>query len=96
MNIWQPDVHWGTGGITELRRIVALASVYDIPVLPHGGGARDSIHFTIAATNSPMAEMYMPVPTNQYLEENQITRGPEGVYTSPSEKPGFGWDFIVA
>jgi len=96
LDIWQPDIHWGGGGMTELRRIAALASVYDIPVLPHGGGARDSIHFTIATTNSPMAEMFMPVPTNQYLEENQITRGPEGVYTSVSERPGFGWDFIVA
>ncbi len=95
-DIWQPDIHWGGGGITEIRRIGALGLVYDIPVIPHGGGARDSIHFTMAATNSPLAEMYMPIPTNQYAEENQITRGPEGIYTKPSDKPGFGWDFIVA
>ncbi len=82
--------------MTELRRIAALALVYDIPVMPHGGGARDSIHFTMAATNSPMAEMYMPVPTSQYEEENQITRGVEGIYTKASDKPGFGWDFVVA
>src|SRR5207302_1449246 len=30
--IWQPDVHW-CGGLTELRRIAALAAAYDIPVI---------------------------------------------------------------
>lgn len=93
-DIWQPDVHWG-GGITELRRIAALASVYDIPVIPHGGGARDAIHFVMATVNCPWAEMFRPVPTKQYEEENHITRGPEGVYTRASDKPGFGWDFVV-
>ena len=95
VDVWQPDVHWGGGGMTELRRIAALASVYDIPVIPHGGGARDVIHFAMATVNCPYAEMYMPVPTQQYQEENLITRGPEGVYTRASDKPGFGWDFVV-
>ncbi|HYM09565.1 MAG TPA: enolase C-terminal domain-like protein, partial [Bryobacterales bacterium] len=31
--IWQPDIHW-CGGLTELRRIAALAAAYDIPVIP--------------------------------------------------------------
>lgn len=26
-------------------------------------------------------------------EDNLITRGPEGIYTRPSDQPGFGWDF---
>ena len=94
-DVWQPDIHWGGGGMTELRRIGALGLVYDIPVIPHGGGARDSIHFTMAATNSPLAEMFMPVPTSQYEEENLISRGPEGICTQASDKPGFGWDFVV-
>jgi len=29
------DVTW-VGGITECRRIVALAAAYDIPIVPHG------------------------------------------------------------
>jgi L-rhamnonate dehydratase len=52
--IWQPDIHW-CGGMTELRRIGALAAAYDIPVIPHGGGAFDSIHFILATPNSPWA-----------------------------------------
>ena len=96
--IWQPDIHW-CGGLTELRRIGALAAAYDIPVIPHGGGARDSVHWIMAAPNSPWAELFMPAPGgpkevyDRYVEDNSITRGPEGIYTRPSEKPGFGWDF---
>lgn len=95
--IWQPDIHW-CGGMTELRRIGALAAAYDIPVIPHGGGSRDSIHFIMATVNSPWAELFMPAPGGpqevyeRYEEDNKITRGPEGIYAEPSEEPGFGWD----
>jgi L-rhamnonate dehydratase len=99
--IWQPDIHW-CGGLTELRRIGALAAAYDIAVIPHGGGARDSVHWIMATPNSPWAELFMPAPGGppevykRYEEDNQLTRGPEGVYTRPSDKPGFGWDFLVS
>lgn len=98
--IWQPDIHW-CGGLTELRRIGALAAAYDIPVIPHGGGARDSVHYIMATPNAPWAELFMPAPGGppevykRYEEDNHLTRGPEGIYTRPSEKPGFGWDFEV-
>src|SRR5580700_9399746 len=49
--IWQPDVHW-CGGLTELRRIAAMASAYDIPVIPHAGGVQDCVHFTMATPNA--------------------------------------------
>ncbi len=99
--IWQPDIHW-CGGLTELRRIGALAAAFDIPVIPHGGGSRDSVHWIAATTNSPWAELFMPAPGGppavykQYEEDNQLTRGPEGIYTRPSDKPGFGWDLVVS
>ena len=99
-DIWQPDVHW-CGGLTELRHINSLASAFDIPVIPHGGGQRDAIHFVMASPNSPWAELFMPPPGGppevyrRYEEEYAISRGPEGIYTQPSEKPGFGWDFEV-
>jgi len=98
--IWQPDIHW-CGGLTELRRIGALAAAYDIPVIPHGGGAHDSVHFIAASVNSPWAELFMPPPGGpkevyaRYQEDYQLSSGPEGIYTRPSDKPGFGWDFVV-
>ncbi len=99
--IWQPDVHW-CGGLTELRRIAALAAAYDIPVIPHVGGAFDCIHFAMATPNSPWVEMFMPAPGGpdevykRFEDDNHITRGPEGIYARPSEGPGFGWDVEVA
>jgi L-rhamnonate dehydratase len=93
-DMWNPDLAW-TGGVTEVRRIASLASAYDIPVMMHGGADEGAIHVTMNV-NSPMAEMYGPLPTTQFAEERFLTRGPEGVYTRPPEKPGFGWNFIVA
>jgi L-rhamnonate dehydratase len=95
--IWQPDIKW-CGGMTELRRIAAMASAYDIPVIPHDGGRRDAVHFTMATINAPWSEMFMPAPGGpdivykRYEEDNNLTRGPEGIYTRPSDAPGFGED----
>lgn len=99
-SIWQPDVNW-CGGLTELRRIGALAAAYDIDVIPHDGGRWEGSHFIMSATNSPWAEMFMPAPGGPadvyklWEERYNLTKGPEGIYMRPQEKPGFGWDFIV-
>ena len=99
--IWQPDVHW-CGGLTELRRIAALAAAYDIPVIPHTGGTFDCIHFIMATPNAPWAELFMPPPGGppevyrRFEEDSQITRGSEGIYARPSERPGLGWDIEVS
>ena len=99
--IWQPDINW-CGGLTELRKIGALAAAYDIPVIPHGGGRFDSIHWIYANTNSPWAELFMPSPGgpkevySMYEEEYSISRGPEGIYAKPNERPGLGWDVVLA
>ena len=95
--IWQPDLNW-CGGLTELRKIGAMAAVYDIPVIPHGGGLNGSTHYSIATVNAPWAELFLPAPGGprevyQMFEENySITRGPEGIYTRPLELPGWGMD----
>ncbi|MCX6605097.1 MAG: L-rhamnonate dehydratase [Acidobacteria bacterium] len=100
-SIWQPDLQW-CGGMTELRRIGALASAYDIPVIPHGGGLNGSIHWMIANVNAPWAELFLPPPGGpkevyQIFEENyNISRGPEGIYMRPLDKPGFGFDYVVS
>ncbi len=98
--IWQPDLTW-CGGLTELRRIGALAAAYDIPVIPHGGGLNGAIHWIIANVNAPWAELFMPAPGGPkeayriWEEQYRITRGPEGIYTRPHDRPGFGWDIEV-
>ncbi len=37
VDVLQADVTWA-GGISEMTKICALASAYDIPVIPHHGG----------------------------------------------------------
>ena len=99
-SIWQPDIQW-CGGLTELRRIAAMASAYDIPVIPHGGGLNGSIHFSISHVNAPWSELFLPPPggpkeVTQIFEENyQISRGPDGIYMRPHDRPGWGWDIEV-
>ena len=100
-SIWQPDMNW-CGGLTELRRIGALAAAYDIPVIPHGGGLNGTSHWILATTNAPWAELFLPSPGGpkevyRLFEENyNITRGPEGIYMRPPDKPGFGWDYVIS
>ncbi|HEX3353079.1 MAG TPA: L-rhamnonate dehydratase [Terriglobales bacterium] len=47
------------GGITQARKITALAEAYSIPVIPHAGQMHN-YHVVMASLNSPMAE-YFPV-----------------------------------
>lgn len=97
-SIWQPDMNW-CGGLTEMMKIGALAAAYDIPVIPHGGGLNGSTHWIVSHVNAPWAEMFMPPPGGPreayavWEEQYELTKGPEGVYTKPHERPGWGWDF---
>jgi len=47
------------GGITQARKIAALAEAYSVPVIPHAGQMHN-YHVVMASFNSPMAE-YFPV-----------------------------------
>ena len=99
-SIWQPDLTW-CGGLSEMRHIGALAAAYDIPVIPHGGWLGGCPHYILATPNSPWCEMFMPPPGGpaevyrRFEEDNHITRGPEGIYMRPSDRPGFGWELSV-
>lgn len=48
------------GGITQARKISALAEAYEIPVIPHAGQMHN-FHVVMANFNSPMAEYFPPV-----------------------------------
>ena len=41
VDILQPDLAW-VGGITEARKIAAMAAAHDLPVVPHGSGVFSS------------------------------------------------------
>lgn len=55
----QADPEW-CGGTSELLRIGTVASLHDVPVIPHGHSLRAAIH--IIASQSPMT-----FPLGEYL-----------------------------
>jgi len=48
------------GGLTQARKIAALAEAHSIPVIPHAGQMHN-FHVVMASLNSPMAEFFPPV-----------------------------------
>jgi L-alanine-DL-glutamate epimerase-like enolase superfamily enzyme len=60
VDILQPDLTW-VGGVTEARKIAAMAAAYDTPVVPHGSGVFSS-HFQMAHTNTPFQEVLAMSP----------------------------------
>ncbi|MCX7304136.1 MAG: L-rhamnonate dehydratase [Hyphomicrobiales bacterium] len=93
LDIIQPDVMW-VGGLTELLKIAAHASAYDIPVVPHGSGPY-SYHFIASQTGpafceyvaaSPDGRTIMPV-FGSLFEGEQM---PQNGKLKLSDAPGFG------
>ena len=101
VDIWQPDINW-CGGMSEMKKIGAMALEQGIPVIPHAGGATDCIHYLAAQPQMTWAETTIPAPGGppeayeMFAEQRLMSRGPEGVYIQPPEEPGFGWNIEVA
>ncbi len=57
MHIYQPDTYWA-GGITEMTKIAALASAYDVQLIPHGNSVPANANFSFAQSPAlvPMLE----------------------------------------
>jgi L-rhamnonate dehydratase len=93
-DVLQPDVTW-CGGLTECRRIVALASAYDVPVIPHGSSVY-SYHMQIAFPSCPLAEFLIMSPQADRVVPffgNLFTDEPlphDGYVDLSPSKPGFG------
>ena len=92
-DVLQPDILW-CGGITEARRITAMAAAHDVAVVPHGSSVF-SYHLQAAFPNCPMAEFLVmspradrvvPVFGDLFLDEPL----PEAGVLELSDRPGFG------
>jgi L-rhamnonate dehydratase len=90
------------GGITEARKIWAMAAAQDLPVLPHAGQMHN-YHLIMSHLNSPITE-YFPPPAGypdpnelfwtSFIGEPLVQDG----YIILSDKPGLGieidWEAI--
>jgi L-alanine-DL-glutamate epimerase-like enolase superfamily enzyme len=103
VDIVQLDVN-RAGGITEARKIWAMAAAHDLPVLPHSGQAHNA-HLIMAHMNSPLAEYFPPplgAPDPNELFWTLFVGEPraENGYLSLPDAPGLGieinWDVVNA
>ena len=93
LDIVQPDVMW-VGGLTELLRIAAHASAYDVTVVPHGSGPY-SYHFIASQTGPAFCEYVAASPDGRSVHPvfGALFVGepvPEHGKLRLSDSPGFG------
>lgn len=93
VDIVQPDVIW-SGGITECRKIAALAQAYGLPVIPHVFSSAVStianMHFIASIPNGSWLEWDQnPNALRSDLFEEALTTDGNGRVRLP-ERPGLG------
>lgn len=93
VDIVQPDVIW-SGGITECRKIAALAQAYSLPVIPHVFSSAVStianMHFIASIPNGSWLEWDQnPNALRSDLFEEPLTLDERGCVQLP-ERPGLG------
>ena len=91
-HIYQPDTYWA-GGISEMVKIAAIATVYDVQLIPHGHSvsANANLSFALSPTLVPWLEYLIKWNlVHQWFLEHPV-RPVHGVVTPPTE-PGLGMD----
>jgi L-alanine-DL-glutamate epimerase-like enolase superfamily enzyme len=91
-DVLQVDLCWA-GGFTEMIKICALASAYDVPVIPHGHLAQATVHLLAAqpASVCPLLEYLLKWQTyHQYLLKYPI-KPVHGVVSLP-DRPGLSME----
>lgn len=95
-DVLQPDPYWA-GGITELQKIFALASVHGIPVIPHGHSMHANLHLVASQPELMSPVMEYLVKWNQvhqfFLQDKVI---PVNGQVLLKDKSGFGMDINTA
>ncbi len=87
----QPDVN-RLGGITEARKVWALAQAHDLPVVPHAHNIHN-FHLIISHMNSPLSEHFPDGFRDADTFLSELVRGePELIdgHLLPSDRPGLG------
>lgn len=96
VDVVQADIYWA-GGITEMLKICAIASAYDLPVIPHGHSTPASIHL-IAAQPEPLTPMVEYLikwnEIHQFFLKSPV-KPVNGLVHVP-ETPGLGMDLDEA
>ncbi len=90
LDVLQCDPEW-CGGVSELVKICALASIYEVRVVPHGHGLHAALHVVAAQSPAtcPLVEyLLLKMQSWHYFERNPPQL--EGALISLPQAPGFG------
>jgi len=90
LDVLQPDIYWA-GGLSEVLKIAAYASVHDLMVIPHGHSTPAGLHFSLAQSPllTPLQEYLVKWNAiNQHFLAHRLV--PEGGMLRVPTQPGLG------
>jgi L-rhamnonate dehydratase len=90
LSVLQTDPEW-CGGVSELLKIGAVASVYDVPVIPHGHSVHAALH--VIASQSPMTfplAEYLIIKMRHYYHFEKNPPVPVNAHLALPTGAGFG------
>lgn len=90
LSVIQSDPEW-CGGVSELMKVCALASVYDVQVIPHGHAIRTALHVVLSQSpmTCPLIENLILKMESYHHFEKDPPRLEHAHFPLP-ERPGFG------
>jgi L-rhamnonate dehydratase len=92
-SVLQPDPN-AAGGITEMRKIIALASTHGVPVVPHANeSCRNAVHLLFASPERvcPLGEWGVKINQNVQHFYRDFYEPRNGFFELPTG-PGFGYE----
>ncbi len=90
VDLLQSDI-WYTGGLSEIRKINALAKAKNLMLVPHCHGM-PVFHFSVSSLTSPFAETLLfnqiTEPSRLFLGEPKVDNG----FIDVPDRPGLGYE----
>jgi L-rhamnonate dehydratase len=96
ISVVQCDPEW-CGGISELVKICTLASLFDVPVIPHGHSIHAALHVIASQSPAvcPLAE-YLYLKMQSYYHFEKRPPVVKDAHLALPDTPGFGIEFDEA
>ena len=94
VDVLQPDIYW-CGGISETLKICALASTYDLPVVPHGHSVPATCHLIASQPPNlcPLLEYLVKWnAVHQWFLKTPVHPQGGEVAVSELDRPGIGME----
>jgi len=90
LSVIQCDPEW-CGGTSELMKICTLASVFDVPVIPHGHSLHAALHLIASQSPAvcPLAE-YLILKMRSYYHFEKHAPAPTRAHFTLTDAPGYG------